>query len=138
MAHPLMLKVTCHKSNLAVIRDYVHRQLSDLGIGGKTASQVVLAVDEACANCIIHQHQCDGSSVIEVNMDLAGDTLNISIRDSGQAFPIDQYQSAPLEDIVRQRKKGGLGLSIIHKIMDQVEVEQHPGFHLYKFAKRLI
>ncbi|MEL6841943.1 MAG: ATP-binding protein, partial [Bacteroidota bacterium] len=60
------LRVRCNKGNLAIIREFVRSRLQDLHIVGTISNQIVLAVDEACANCMIHQHQCDNYSTIEV------------------------------------------------------------------------
>lgn len=131
------IQVTCSRSNLAVIRDYVKSCLDAFAVTGKTAGQIVLAVDEACANCIIHQHNCDGNSHIEVSLNHADGVIVIAIKDSGEAFPIDAYTPQSLEEIIRDRKKGGLGINLIHRIMDKIEVEQREGYHLYKFEKRI-
>lgn len=131
------IQVSCSRSNLAVIRDYVKSCLDAFSVTGKTAGQIVLAVDEACANCIIHQHNCDGSSQIEVSVEHEQGTVFIAIKDSGQAFPIDEYTPQALETIIQNRRKGGLGINLIHRIMDKIEVEQRDGYHLYKFQKRI-
>ncbi|MEO1448406.1 MAG: ATP-binding protein, partial [Bacteroidota bacterium] len=110
------LRVRCSKVYLATIRDFVRDQLHELNVNGQVSSQIVLAVDEACANCMIHQHQCNGYSTIEVSIYKEADTLYTEIKDTGKAFPIDTYQPAAITEIVKKRGKGGLGLNLIHRI----------------------
>lgn len=131
------LRVRCSKVNLSLIREFVKSRLLDLDVTGKVSDQIVLATDEACANCIIHQHQCDNYSTIEVSIYREEDTLFIEIKDTGKAFAIDQYEPQHLEDLVARRGKGGLGIQLIHKIMDVIKVEEKRDYFVYKFGKRI-
>ena len=131
------LRVRCSKVNLSLIREFVKSRLLDLDVTGKVSDQIVLATDEACANCIIHQHQCDNYSTIEVSIYREEDTLFIEIKDTGKAFPIDTYEPRQLNEIVRDRVKGGLGINLIHKIMDVVSVEEKRDHFIYKLGKRI-
>ncbi|MDX1905906.1 MAG: ATP-binding protein [Bacteroidia bacterium] len=131
------LKVRCNKEQLATIRSFVHDQLQAMQVPAPDSDQIVLAVDEACANCMIHQHQCDGYSTIEVAIYKEGDTLYTEIKDTGSPFSLDTYQPRQLSDIVRSRSKGGLGIALIHKIMDVIKVEEGIGFYIYKLGKKL-
>ena len=131
------LRVRCNKGNLAIIRDFVRARLDDLDVKGKMSDQIVLAVDEACANCMIHQHQCDNYSTIEVAIYRQEGVLYTEIKDTGKAFPIDRYQPRKLKDIVKGRIKGGLGINLIHKIMDEIKVEERRDYFIYKLGKRI-
>ncbi|MEL7341679.1 MAG: ATP-binding protein [Bacteroidota bacterium] len=131
------LRVRCNKGNLAIIREFVRSRLQDLHIVGTLSNQIVLAVDEACANCMIHQHQCDNYSTIEVAIYRDEETLYTEIKDTGKAFPIDTYQPQQLAEIVKGRVKGGLGINLIHKIMDIVKVEEKRDHFVYKLGKRI-
>ncbi|MEL6589600.1 MAG: ATP-binding protein [Bacteroidota bacterium] len=131
------LRVRCNKGNLAIIREFVRSRLQDLHIVGTISNQIVLAVDEACANCMIHQHQCDNYSTIEVAIYRDEETLFTEIKDTGKAFPIDTYEPQHLHEIVKGRVKGGLGINLIHKIMDIVKVEEKRDHFVYKLGKRI-
>lgn len=131
------IQVKCSKGNLALIRDFVNRWLKEQEVTGVVANQIVLAVDEACANCMIHHHQCDGSSKIEVGLYTEDETIYVEIRDSGKAFPLDQYKPQAINDIIRKRNKGGMGIYLINQIMDEIEIEQQNDHFIYKFAKYL-
>lgn len=131
------LKVRCNKEYLATIREFVKERLNDLKVTGRVSSQIVLAVDEACANCMIHQHQCDNFSTIEVTIYRKEGTLYTEIKDTGKAFPIDQYEPRQINDIVRERGKGGLGINLIRKIMDEIQIEEKRDGFIYRLGKRL-
>jgi serine/threonine-protein kinase RsbW len=131
------LRVRCNKIFLATIRDFVKDRLADLEVTGLVSNQIVLAVDEACANCMIHQHQCDNYSTIEVSIYRENGTLYTEIKDTGKAFPIHEYEPEQISDLVRKRGKGGLGINLIHRIMDEIKVEEGQGYYVYKLGKRL-
>ena len=131
------LRVRCNKQFLATIRDFVKARLEDLDVRGQISNQIVLAVDEACANCMIHQHQCDNYSTIEVAIYRENGTLYTEIRDTGKAFPIDQYQPQHLQEIVKSRRKGGFGINLIHKIMDEIQVEEKRDYFVYRLGKKV-
>ncbi|MEM6262140.1 MAG: ATP-binding protein [Bacteroidota bacterium] len=131
------IQVTCTKANLSAIRHFVKEQLEAMAVAEKTAHQIVLAVDEACANCMIHSHQCDNCSVIEVELYRDTSTVYVEIRDSGKAFPMNEYRPREIEDIIRRRAKGGMGIFLINRIMDKIEIEEKAQFAVYRFAKRL-
>jgi len=131
------LRVRCNKQYLATIRDFVRSRLEDLAISSRVSSQIVLAVDEACANCMIHQHQCDNYSTIEIAIYQERSTLYAEIKDTGKAFPIHEYKPTQITEIVKKRGKGGLGINLIHHIMDEVQVEEKRDYFIYKLGKHV-
>lgn len=131
------IKVRCSIVNLALIRDFVKSRLSELDITGRVSDQIVLATDEACANCMIHQHQCNEQTSIEVGIYKEENILYIEIKDTGKAFPINEYQPAKLNDIVKARKKGGFGILLINKLMDEVAIEEKRDHFIYKLGKQI-
>ena len=131
------LKVRCNKEFLATIREFMKDRLKDLQVSGQLSNQIVLAVDEACANCMIHQHKCDNYSTIEVSIYREEGTLYTEIKDTGKAFPIDEYEPNQIEEIVKARRKGGLGINLIHHIMDEIQVEEKRDYYVYRLGKRI-
>jgi serine/threonine-protein kinase RsbW len=127
----------CSKQSLPLIRTFIERQLADLQVQEETRYQLVLAVDEACANSIIHHHHCDGTSSISVSVHRDRDTLIIELTDEGIPYPIQEYQPKSVDEIIRNRTKGGLGIQLINKIMDKIEIVQHKQEFTYRFIKYL-
>ena len=127
----------CSKQSLPKIRAFVENELLSMDVKGPTAHQLVLAVDEACANSIIHQHSCDGKSRIQLSISRNQNELLIELMDNGVPFPINEYRPRDLKEIIKKRTKGGLGIFLITQIMDKVEVLQHDQSHVYRFTKYL-
>ena len=130
-------KAICSIKNLPRIREFVKEHLNGLDMPQPLKDQLVLAVDEACANNIIHQHHDDGVSCFDLVIYTHGPSLCIEIRDQGKPFAIDQYEPRQVEALLKDRAKGGLGIALITKIMDKVEVVKHENAFTYKFTKHL-
>jgi serine/threonine-protein kinase RsbW len=131
------LRVYCSISNLPSVRDFMRSNLRDLDVNGKTSEMLVLAVDEACANAMIHQHNCDGSTFLELSLYRNDEQLFIELKDSGKAFPIDTFEPMSNEDRVKTHARGGMGILLIRSIMDSIEINQMADYHIFKFVKNL-
>jgi serine/threonine-protein kinase RsbW len=125
----------CSKQSLPKIRAFVEEELRALNVQESMTHQLVLAVDEACANSIIHHHDCDESSRIKLSISRKGKELLIELTDNGDPFPINEYKPENLEDIIRKHGKGGLGIFLINKIMDKIEVVAAEDYFVYRFTK---
>jgi phosphoserine phosphatase RsbU/P len=77
---------------------------------------IVLAVDEACSNIIRHAYgkECDSEILIEVFREPS----EMVFRLTDYAVPVDTGVVRPR--IVDRLRPGGLGVYLIHKIMDKV------------------
>lgn len=126
---------TCSKQSLPKIRAFVEEELRSLHVKESTTHELVLAVDEACANAIIHHHDCNEGDRIKLSISLRGKELLIELTDEGKPFPITDYRPENLQEIIRKRTKGGLGIFLINKIMDRIEVLQQGEYFTYRFTK---
>ena len=116
-------KVPCSKSKLGEIRIFLQRVLSENSIPEVTVNTLVLAVDEVCANLIIHSHHCNPDDHIELNVRVNGQSeITFDIIDHGVGFNIADYEEPSISDIVKQKRKGGIGLMLVRRIMDEIEL----------------
>ncbi len=133
----LHFKTYCDKTNLKQVRDFVSESLNKNGIVGPDASMMVLAVDEICANLIIHSNNCDGEKHIDLFMHFLGNQLHITIKDYGLAFNYEETQEVQLEKLIAEKRKGGLGLMLVKKIMDEVRYETCFSHNCWVLSKTL-
>ena len=129
--------VSCSKQSLPKIRAFVKSELVNLHVQDPTAYQLVTAIDEVCANSIIHQHNCDGISCIELAITRCDNQIHIELTDVGSPFPIHEYEPQGIGEIIKNRKCGGLGISLITKIMDKIELIRREHDFTYRFTKIL-
>lgn len=127
----------CSKQSLPKIRAFVEAELRAMEVQEMVKHQLILAVDEACANSIIHQHECDEHSRIKLSISRKGKELLIELTDDGTPFPINEYQPQNIQEIIKNRTKGGLGIFLINQIMDKVEVLESGDHFVYRFTKYL-
>ncbi len=117
------LRVPCERSQLRVIRAFVNEILKEKLTDEGETNLIVLAIDEICANLIIHANKGQGSQPLELFLEL--DELNrqlrLEIRDYGDFFDYAQYEEPNIEEIVETRTKGSLGLMLVRRIMTRIE-----------------
>jgi serine/threonine-protein kinase RsbW len=85
------------------------------------AEQIALAVDEAATNVIQHAYGGEPGHEIEVHFDPEGDSLDIVIFHEGEALDSVPVPEFDLDKLVAEKRKGGLGLTIMRQMMDKVE-----------------
>lgn len=112
--------------SLDLLFDFLNQFRSNHPFDQRTGFALQLAIEEVFTNFIKYNK---GSSDILVGIEKDNDTLRLTLQD----FDVDNFDvanppaidpKAPLEE----RRVGGLGLYLVHKIMDQVE---------YQYANRV-
>ncbi len=96
-------------------------------LGDEAVHQCRLAVDEACTNIITHSYADDPSGVIEVKMIARRGHFEISLTDFGE--PYDPALVAPPNIdcwSLDEASPGGLGLYLMHAVMDRVNYTVRP------------
>lgn len=107
-------------------------QLSDI-----LMNQMVLAVDEICANLIIHANHEDPTKYIELTITEQKDMLRFEITDNGVAFNQSNYKEPDIKEHVRIGKKGGVGIALVNRIMDKVEFETEGSRNICLLYKKI-
>jgi serine/threonine-protein kinase RsbW len=121
------MNVPSSTENLALIRDFVSGIGAQVGFDENEAARLALAVDEACANVIEHAYQLEDTHEVTVRVVVDQDAITFEIVDTGRGFDPGLKTPEAVEELVRQRKSGGLGLRLIRTIMDDVQYRIVPG-----------
>ncbi|MDP4679593.1 MAG: ATP-binding protein [Cyclobacteriaceae bacterium] len=130
-------KTPCQREKLKEIREFISDVLTDIGFSEIEVHKVVLAVDEVCANLIIHSNKCNPAENLEIYIeDNKEGTVTFDIVDYGIGFNYNNYKEPNLEEIVRKRRKGGLGIMLVKKIMDSVEFSQEKNKNICRLMKK--
>ena len=122
-----LLQVPSSTENLAIVREFLNNVGRQAGMNDDEVAKVQLAVDEACSNVIEHAYGHDSSKEVMVRVSFDHETLRIEVIDTGQGFDPSSIPRQELEELVAQRKTGGLGVRLIQKLMDEVHYEVGPG-----------
>ena len=129
-------KIPCQKSRLGEIRKFLNGLLSEQNISEVDINSLILAVDEMCANIIIHTHNCNPEESIELSVDIQTDGITFEIEEKGSGFDINQYQEPSLKDIITKKKKGGLCLILVRRIMDEIQLIRDNNRNIYRLYKK--
>jgi len=131
-------KVKCNKDKLKEIREFVTGVLQEYALTEVEINKLVLAVDEVCANLIIHSYNCDPHESIELSIDVKeNDCITFEIIDRGLGFNICNYKEPSLTEVVKKKKKGGIGLMLVKRIMDEIEFRKETGQSVCKLSKKI-
>ncbi|MFN0010175.1 MAG: ATP-binding protein [Phycisphaerales bacterium] len=134
----ISVEVRSNKLYLSGMREMVASVARRLGFGDEACGQLALAVDEALCNVIKHGygnahdkpiwiklHPLGGIPTLE-DLQKGGNPtsgMTIVIEDEAKQVELSQIKSRNLEDI----RPGGLGVHIIHEVMDEVKYERREG-----------
>lgn len=119
------IKIPSRTDNLDIIRVFIGDIARKAGFSDDAISEIELAVDEACANVIKHAYHYDASQHIDIIVETNSNKLIITISDHGQGFNPENLESPELR--IQKHARGGLGIALIRKIMDEVTFNIHPG-----------
>ncbi len=131
------LTISCSKSNLLKIRHFVADQLVSTNLSEVELHKLVLAVDEVCANLIIHSNKCNPTKNIDLIIDLIADKIQFTIKDKGISFDLDDYKEPSMNEIVSSGRKGGVGLILVKRIMDKIEFSTEKNYNICRLTKHL-
>jgi len=134
-AAPLELRFPARPDELRGMRDALRQRLRAWRLDEESATDIVMAVDEACQNVIRHAYQGVPDGVIELEVRCAGDELQIAVRDFAPAVDPARVRPRPLDEL----RPGGLGTHLIRSAMDHTELVKPPSGpgNLLKMVKRL-
>lgn len=115
------LQFTSHTANLALMRNFVRKFVSDFPFSEKERVLMVLGVDEACTNIIRYAYAMRDDQPIRVSIEGLRDCLRIRVRDYGEPL----YKS--LNALGANRPKpGGRGIQLMRNIFDKVDYYYKP------------
>lgn len=131
------ITIACDTKCLPDVRKFIEKILVQHKMDQIESHKVVLAVDEICANLIIHANNSDPSKKLNVCVKFSPKKVTFEITDKGKKFDITQYQEPHMDEIVSSRRKGGLGLILVRRIMDNIEFTTEKNRNICRLEKKL-
>jgi serine/threonine-protein kinase RsbW len=117
------------------IIDFIGDAARHAGFDQRTTYACQLATSEAIENIIIHGYGVRNQEEIEIRTRISPEHLEIVVKDSAPPF---NSAVIPKEKKINTTdpKPGGLGLMIIHRVMDEVEYDRRGGLNILRMVKR--
>ncbi len=137
---PLRIKhieTPCQTKYLKEIRFWLGRYLEYLQLPAGEINLILVAVDEVCANAIIHaNHECQERR-IQLRLARHEEAVVVEVRDSGEHFDFQHYHDPAISELKAASRCGGLGLKLVNRIMDRVEFMQDTHQNVCRLYKRI-
>lgn len=116
----LVLVVPSETVFLSLVRDVTKKMAEMAGFEAATADRVALAVDEATTNVLEHAYRGATDRAVELRIEDRGESLCVDVVDNGATVNPKAVPRVDLSRYVSERRKGGLGVHLMAKIMDSV------------------
>jgi serine/threonine-protein kinase RsbW len=114
-----VLRIDARLESLSSIRRFVQEAGLAWDAGPAALRQMLLAVDEASTNIIVHGYRGQDGT-IEVEVAREGENLIIRLRDTAEPFDPTTVPPPDLTAPLLERPIGGLGIQLVRQVMDGV------------------
>ena len=134
----ITLRMESRLDHVVMVSRAVRALCSTAGLPARECAQVDLAVAEALNNVIRHAYRGEAGHPIEVTFAQEREQLTIEVADEGIPMPEGQpvvFDFDP-NDIARL-PEGGMGLFLIHTVMDSVEYRRLGERNTLAMSRRL-
>lgn len=130
------ISVQASTEHLAEVRDFVAKHASDFGFKKQDVADIRLAVDEAYTNIIKHAYKNDKHKSVDIELGYNSKEFWISLLDTGDAFDPHNYSKPDVRKKIKEKKRGGVGVYLIKKLMDDVEYQTQGSVNEIRMTKK--
>ena len=114
-------------SSLIKISEFVRAYAQNLPFSPTQIYEIDLAVDEASSNIIDHAYKDLPEGDISLILSHTDSAMTIILQDDGNGFDLSWVPKPDLDGPLEERRERGLGVFLIHELMDQVIYESNIG-----------
>ena len=118
------LQIQSRVDEIYKISDRVIEIADEMGFEQSELSKIKIAVYEGCLNAIEHAYHSDPHNYVNVDIEYSDDNFKVSIIDFGEGFQVGENGSFDVIKAAMERTRGGMGLHIIKRSMDDVRYEK--------------
>jgi serine/threonine-protein kinase RsbW len=139
MAEEFKTELTIQSSmeQLESIRNFVSKAAQTFGFEEHEGYKIVLAVDEACSNIIRHGYGKNSDEKLHIVIQTTDNRFTVTVNDNGKTYDIRTHPLPDMKAYLAAKKSGGLGIKLIHLLVDEIEYEQSNGENKLVLTKRL-
>ncbi|MFX3634378.1 MAG: anti-sigma B factor RsbW [Candidatus Pristimantibacillus sp.] len=126
----ISITIPANAEYVDIVRLALYGVANKAGFSYEEIEDMKVAVTEACNNVVLHAYSGNPFGMIEIVFEVQRDHICIRVKDSGSSFPYEKtvnkvtsLHNKPLREI----NAGGLGLFMMHALMDHVEVRTDIG-----------
>jgi serine phosphatase RsbU (regulator of sigma subunit)/anti-sigma regulatory factor (Ser/Thr protein kinase) len=115
------IAIPAQMSYMGQVRDFIEHIGTKYKYSDKIINSYKLVIEEACTNIIRHGYRDIKGGEISIKAIVRQQSLTIVIIDQGISYDPRQAQTPDLEKYIQIGKKGGLGIFMMRKLMDDVQ-----------------
>lgn len=117
-AFALELALPGDSAAVAAARDRIMHFLEEHGVADEEAIDILVALQEALVNAVVHGCRNDPSQVIRCSVEVDADAVTIVIRDPGEGF--ESGAATDVSDDGINLTNHGRGILLMRGLMDEV------------------
>src|SRR5690554_3264911 len=118
------LTIPAQAEYIDIVRLTLYGVAHKVGFSYEEIEDMKVAVSEACTNAVLHAYDSQHLGLLDITFDLDQDEMCITVKDTGSSFQHEEtvnksvsLHNQSLDKIV----PGGLGIYMMHVLMDSVE-----------------
>lgn len=131
----MTLRILATVEQLPLLRQFLKQAAHALAIESESLNPLLVVIDEAATNIVLHGYQGQ-LGYIEMEVKSTGHDITITLRDKAPLFDPTKARQPDLSLPLEQREIGGLGVYLMHQLMDEVtyrvNADQENELILYK------
>ena len=132
------LVIEAERKNLSQVQAFVDERLEEAGCPMLTQTAIDIAVEELFVNIASYAYRPEiGIAVIQVSVFEDPLSVEITFIDNGKQYDPLAKDDPDTTLSVKERKKGGLGIFMVKKSMDNVKYEYKDGKNILTIKKNL-
>ncbi len=120
------LHIQSQTQKLNLVREFIAEAARESGFDDEATGKIMLAVDEACTNIIKHAYGYAGNRDIDVEVLTNSTRFEVIITHNGKSFDPSVVKSPDMKEYFRKYQRGGLGIHLMRRLMDEVTYETLP------------
>jgi serine/threonine-protein kinase RsbW len=122
MAEPesFRLVIPSQTRYLNLVTGLAKRASTVAGMDDATAAKISIAVDEAVTNVIVHAYQNEGDHLVDIELRFLPQALEVHIQHTGRGLRDGEVMLPDPREYVKHPRKGGLGLLLMSRFMDEI------------------
>ena len=121
-AEEIEITLPSDMEHLAKLRDFIFSFVDNF-FKNQTRTNIMVSLDEACANAIEYGNKFDRTKKIYLKISVYHDKLKLTVKDSGVKTFNPSILSSELDRTKVKDKGRGMGLVLIKQMMDEVQIE---------------
>jgi len=129
---PSTLTIRNNVAELVKIGPFIEGILNETPLDRSARVRIRVGLDEAMTNCVMYAYDSPGKD-IEVTASIEDKQLKFVVKDAGVPFNPLEYRAEVSDEL----RPGGLGISMMRTIFDDVQYERKGEKNILKLIKNI-